>query len=62
MDLPQDTLRYTLGAETTRASTMQLNGKDLVICDEQGFPQLNPEKQTAGTMELAPGTCTFLVL
>ena len=62
VDLPQDALRYTLGAETMRASTMQLNGKNLVISDEPGLPQLMPEKQSAGTMELAPGTCTFLVL
>ena len=62
VDLPQDALRYTLSAETMRASTMQLNGKKLTISDEGSLPELIPERQSAGVIELAPGTCTFLVL
>lgn len=62
VELPQNSLRYTLSAETMRASVVQLNGKDLAISNEQGFPQLIPEQQAAGTIELTPGSCTFLVL
>ena len=45
-----------------RARTMTLNGNPLVLGEGNALPALEPMKQAAGTVELAPGTCTFLVL
>ncbi|MGI5953451.1 beta-glucuronidase [Dysosmobacter sp.] len=60
--VPKEALRYTLHAETMRSSVMLLNGKELTISDTCGLPELAPELQPQGTLLLAPGSCTFLVL
>lgn len=60
--LPKEALRYTLHAQTMRSSTMLLNGKDLTISGTCGIPEFIPELQPQGTISLAPGSCTFLVL
>ncbi len=64
VELPQDALRYTLAGENgnVRAAVMTLNGKPLVLGENDSLPELEPQKQAAGTLELAPGTCTFLVV
>ncbi|MGN0321964.1 MAG: beta-glucuronidase [Oliverpabstia sp.] len=64
VELPKDADRYTLAGENgnVRATVMTLNGKPLVLGGNNTLPDLTPEKQAAGTVELAPGTCTFLVL
>lgn len=54
--------RYTLRAETIRATVIQLNGRKMTISDTAGLPDLSPVKQAAGTVELAPLSCSFLVL
>jgi hypothetical protein len=41
---------------------MTLNGKDLVLGEDNSLPEMNPVDQEAGILELAPGTCTFLVM
>lgn len=41
---------------------MTLNGKDLVLGEDNALPALEPVNQPAGTVELAPLTCTFFVL
>ena len=63
-ELPKDAERYTLAGENgnIRASVMTLNGNPLVLGENDTLPELKPQQQAAGTIELAPGTCTFLVL
>ena len=60
--IPKEALRYTLHAQTMRSSTMLLNGKELTISGTCGIPKLTPDLQPQGTVWLAPGSCTFLVL
>ncbi len=60
--LPKAADRYTLSAETMRSTVMQLNGKDLTVTGAAYLPDLRPEKQDAGLISLAPGSCTFLVM
>ena len=64
VELPKDADRYTLAGENgnVRATVMTLNGKPLVLGENNTLPELTPDTQAAGTVELAPGTCTFLVL
>lgn len=60
--LPKEAMRYTLHAQTMRASTVQLNGKELALSGVYHLPALTPELQPHGTALLAPGSCTFFVL
>ena len=60
--LPKEALCYTLHAETMRSSTMLLNGKELTISGICNLPEFTPQPQPQGTVLLAPGSCTFLVL
>lgn len=64
VELPADAKRYTLaGADgNLRAAVMTLNGQPLVLGENNTLPEMKPEEQAAGTIELAPGTCTFLVM
>lgn len=64
VELPKAAWRYTLaGADgNLRAAVMTLNGQPLVLGENNALPELKPEEQAAGTLELAPGTCTFLVM
>ena len=62
VELPKSCERYTLSAPYLRSEVMQLNGKDLVLGANNELPELNPVVEEAGTIELAPTTCTFLVL
>jgi len=62
VELPKQTDCYTLSAKTMRSEIMQLNGNDLTIFGTAGLPDLSPVKLQAGTVALAPGSCTFLVL
>lgn len=63
-ELPSDAVRYTLAGEggNMRATVMTLNGRPLVLGADYALPSLEGEAQGAGTIELAPGTCTFLVV
>ena len=62
VELPKSAERYTLSAENMRSTVMQLNRQNLVVSGIADIPDLIPEKQDAGIVELAPGSCTFLVL
>ena len=64
VELPVEAQRYTLAGKDgiKRAAVMTLNGKDLVLGEENALPMLEPIVQPAGTVELAPMTCTFFVL
>lgn len=45
-----------------RATVMTLNGRDLVLGENNELPDLSGAPVAAGTIELAPMTCTFLVV
>ena len=63
VELPKDAVRYTLsGNGKLRSRTMLLNGKELVLGENDELPALDGVAQPAGTVDLAPCTCTFLVL
>lgn len=64
VELPKEAQRYTLAGwdGNLRAGVMTLNGTPLVLDRNNALPALQPELQPAGTVKLAPGTCTFLVL
>lgn len=64
VELPVEAQRYTLAGKDgiKRAAVMTLNGKDLVLGEENALPTLEPVVQPAGTVKLAPMTCTFFVL
>jgi len=63
VELPKDAVRYTLsGNGKLRSRTMLLNGKELVLGENDELPAMDGVKQAAGQVELAPCTCTFLVL
>ena len=40
---------------------MTLNDKPLVLGAGNALPEMKPVTQEAGCVELAPGTCTFLL-
>lgn len=64
VELPKDAVRYTLAGENgnVRATVMTLNGRPLVLGEGNTLPSLEGEAQAAGTVEVAPGTCTFFVM
>lgn len=64
VELPKSAERYTLAGEggNVRAAVMTLNGKPLVLGAGNSLPELTPAAQEAGTVTLAPATCTFFVL
>ena len=45
-----------------RSRTMLLNGRELVLGEGDALPCLCGETVSAGTLEVAPGGCTFIVL
>lgn len=61
VELPKEAEVYVLSADTIRASVMKLNGKELVLGENDELPELKPI-QKSGTVVLAPGTCTFFVM
>ena len=63
VELPKSAIRYTLaGRDGLRSRIMTLNGRDMVLGENDALPCLCGEEIPSGTVELAPGTCTFLVL
>uniref|UniRef100_UPI00405660FE beta-glucuronidase n=1 Tax=Acetatifactor sp. TaxID=1872090 RepID=UPI00405660FE len=63
VELPKDAIRYTLdGNGNMRSPVMYLNGKPLTLSDNDELPVMEGLEQKAGTVELAPGTCTFFVI
>lgn len=64
VELPKEAQRYTLAGQDgkLRSTVMTLNGNPLALDAQNALPEMEPETQPAGTVELAPGTCTFLLL
>lgn len=62
VELPKEAVRYTLaGRDGMRSTVMTLNGHDLVLGPNDELPDLSGEA-VSGRIELAPGTCTFILL
>ena len=63
VELPKAADRYTLdGNGNIRNTVMYLNGKPLVLGENDELPDLSGVPVPAGKIELAPLTCTFLVV
>ena len=63
VELPKEAEVYTLtGTTGMRSRTMSLNGKELVLGENDELPALDGITIPAGTLEVAPGGCTFIVL
>ena len=62
VDLPKEAVAYALnGRDGIRSRVMTLNGRDLVLGENDELPDLSGET-VSGTVEVAPGSCTFFVL
>ena len=63
VELPKQAEVYALtGNGKMRSRTMLLNGKELVLGENDELPALEGVRVPAGKMEVAPGSCTFIVL
>lgn len=62
VELPVPAQRYTLDAEAVRSRVMRLNGQPLTLGENDALPAMEPAAAPAGTLELAPATCTFLIV
>lgn len=63
VELPKDATVYALtGNGKLRSRTMLLNGRELVLGEKDALPCLCGNPVAAGTLEVAPGGCTFIVL
>ena len=63
VELCKDAVRYTLdGNGDLRSTVMYLNGKPLALGENDELPGLVGEPVAVGTVELAPGSCTFFVM
>ena len=62
MELPGEATAYALTGKTgMRSRTMCLNGKELVLGENDELPAFEGISAT-GKVEVAPGGCTFIVL
>ena len=62
VELPKTAQVYALTGKTgMRSRTMCLNGKELVLGENDELPKLNGVTMEA-TVDIAPGSCTFIVL
>lgn len=64
VELPKSAEVYALAGKdgNKRATIMTLNGKDLVLGENNELPALDPVVVEAGKVEVAPLGCTFFVL
>ena len=63
VELPSEATVYALTGKTgMRSRTMCLNGKELVLGENDELPALEGVTVPAGKIEVAPGGCTFIVL
>ena len=63
VELPSEATVYALTGKTgMRSRTMCLNGKELVLGENDELPALEGVPVPAGKIEVAPGGCTFIVL
>ena len=62
VELPGEAVAYALTGKTgLRSRVMCLNGKDLVLGENDALPALEGAA-VSGTVEVAPGGCTFFVI
>jgi hypothetical protein len=62
VELPKEAIRYTIdGNGYMRNTTAYLNGKELIMGENDTLPSLEGET-VSNTIDLAPGSCTFIVL
>ena len=62
VELPREAVVYALTGKTgMRSRTMCLNGRELVLGENDALPCLCGET-VSGKVEVAPGGCTFIVL
>ena len=62
VEIPGTAEVYALtGSNGLRSGTMCLNGKELVLGENDALPELTPVT-AEGTVEVAPGSCTFIVI
>lgn len=63
VELPKYAEIYSLsGGKNIRSSVLYLNGKELSCSSISKMTDFVPQKHMAGKLELAPATCTFIVL
>lgn len=62
VELPVAAERYTLSADHVSSPVMKLNGRELVLGENDELPDLSPVIQEAGILTLEPATMTFLVM
>ena len=63
VELPKAAQVYALtGNGSVRSRTMLLNGRELVLGENDALPCLCGDTVEAGTIEVAPNSCTFIVL
>ncbi len=63
VELPREAEVYALTGKTgMRSRTMLLNGKELVLGEDDALPAMDGKKTAAGTLEIQPGSCTFIIL
>jgi heparanase len=60
MHIPKTSQRYTLAAEQLNSRSLQLNGRILELQTDDTLPSMNGIKSSAGRMELAPRSITFI--
>ena len=60
MDIPKASQRYTLAAQELDSRSVQLNGRVLELQTDDTLPSMNAMKSSAGRMELAPRSITFI--
>ena len=62
VELPRSAEAYVLtGNGSMRSRTMLLNGRELVLGENDELPDLSGEI-VSGKLELAPGACAFILL
>ncbi|MGN0998383.1 MAG: beta-glucuronidase [Faecousia sp.] len=63
VELPKAAEVYALtGNGKLRSRTMCLNGKELLLGEQDALPAMDAVRVPAGTLEVQPGGCTFIVL
>ena len=60
MDIPKASQRYTLAAQELDSRSVQLNGSVLELQTDDTLPSMNGMRSSAGIMDLAPQTITFI--
>ena len=62
VELPREAEVYALtGNGSLRSRTMLLNGRELVLGENDELPPMEPVR-AEGTVTVAPGGCTFILL